>query len=375
MRYPKVILILSFILALILVSCTKKNDIFINESQIRIVTKGKLELNNNYKREFAINKATDTEIFLSSPSKIRLKDNRVFILDSQIDCIYILNKNGEFINKIGASGKGPGEFVNLRDFDLSKEFIICLDKSKYAITKFELIKFVWEKKIPNEIVENISPENITFDGNNIFISGFSINNTNSTTPLCYELNDNLEITNKYMIYKNIKGTASFETNVIRSAHILQIKNNIIFCGMIKGNNLLYLYDTKKDAFEYKVVKNEKVKSSKYKEKNKQASFELYSLYNIIDMYISENYIVTSENAGGLEREPLKIPNNYYNNIVLYSLKGEYLFSFEDRSIPYCFYGLNCAIEELNGGLNLYLTSPEEGLFLKYFIEIWQNIGL
>lgn len=86
------------------------------------------------------------------------------------------------------------------------------------------------------------------------------------------------------------------------------------------------------------------------------------------MYICGNYIVTSENAGGLKRSPLEIPKNYFNNISFYSLEGGYLFSFRDKSIPYCFYGLNCAVEKIEAGFNLYITASEQGLFSKFYIQ-------
>jgi hypothetical protein len=91
-----------------------------------------------------------------------------------------------------------------------------------------------------------------------------------------------------------------------------------------------------------------------------------SLYNILQISVTENYIIVSEEAGQLEGEDLS--PDYYNNLSFYSKAGEYLFSFEDRELAYSLYGIYGAIEELNDGFYIYLVSPEESAFYKYYLE-------
>ena len=46
--------------------------------------------------------------------------NDMFIMDSRTMCVYRFDKKGRFVNKIGSTGNGPGEYVNAYGFDVGR---------------------------------------------------------------------------------------------------------------------------------------------------------------------------------------------------------------------------------------------------------------
>lgn len=353
---------------LFLPCCTKlKNEkLFLEENTIKIIERGQKVINNNYVKIFEIGNFGN--FYFGAPTKIVFYNNLLYILDPSYNCIFVLSKKGEFIGKYGDQGKGPGEFSMLKDFVINNDVIYCLDKGKFCISKFTLdFELLWERKISNEILENISPENLSIYKNNLLISGFSNSyyDVKGRHPILYMINENMEILDNYMtLSKYFKGK-SFEDKMLYSANLLANDNNTAYIGILIGPNILYSLDLSNHQFKYKIIK-EPVGSERYMKFNKgKGGMELLSLYNITAICITNNYIVLSEEAGGFSQSPEDLPKNYYNNISFYSKEGRYLFSFQDRSIPYSVYGIYCAVEEFEDGFYLYITSPESCKLYKY----------
>ncbi|MGC9337021.1 MAG: 6-bladed beta-propeller, partial [Candidatus Cloacimonadia bacterium] len=57
-------------------------------------------------------------------------------MDSGLDAIIVFTKEGNFVKLYSKKGKGPGEFMSLKDFDIRNDFIYCLDDEKLSISKF-----------------------------------------------------------------------------------------------------------------------------------------------------------------------------------------------------------------------------------------------
>ena len=72
-------------------------------------------------------------------SKLIVLNESIFILDSSIaHCLFVFNREGKFIRKIGRIGKGPGEYSNLSDFtiDLDHNIIYVLDSHIQKINHY-----------------------------------------------------------------------------------------------------------------------------------------------------------------------------------------------------------------------------------------------
>lgn len=63
---------------------------------------------------------TNDQSVIGSIRKILVKNEKFYIYDRMNRTIVIFNKNGKFINKLNRNGKGPGEYFELRDFDVDE---------------------------------------------------------------------------------------------------------------------------------------------------------------------------------------------------------------------------------------------------------------
>ncbi len=62
---------------------------------------------------------TKEECLIGKIDHVRSYKDKFYILDSKIGRgIFVFNKNGDFINKIGVEGKGIGEYIKLDDFSI-----------------------------------------------------------------------------------------------------------------------------------------------------------------------------------------------------------------------------------------------------------------
>lgn len=64
---------------------------------------------------------TTTSSIISKISRIYFYKSRIFILDKTTDQIFIFNEDGKFLSKINSKGKGPNEYVGLRDFTINED--------------------------------------------------------------------------------------------------------------------------------------------------------------------------------------------------------------------------------------------------------------
>ena len=84
---------------------------------------------------------TDKSCLIGSVSKMRVYDNYILILDRLIaKSLFVFDKEGHFIRKIGNIGQGPGEFARPYDFTIDKEnkTIYILDGSLQRINKYDI---------------------------------------------------------------------------------------------------------------------------------------------------------------------------------------------------------------------------------------------
>jgi hypothetical protein len=76
---------------------------------------------------------------LKQVMKVALHDNKIFILDGKRDQIYVIDKNGKFLNTIGSHGQGPAEIAAGKDFFISNDHrIYVLSSSPKEVEVFDL---------------------------------------------------------------------------------------------------------------------------------------------------------------------------------------------------------------------------------------------
>ena len=182
------ILIFSLI---ILISCNHK------ESKIHIVkTIDSKLINNNIFYLSALGsfsgfiplESTDSSL-ISSINKMYFLNDYIFILDKKGGKgLYIFDRKGQFIRKIGKVGKGPGEYISIDDF--------TIDRNK------SIIYFLADRK--NILLYDIRGQYIRSFKTQFYASKIEYNNTsNKIYFVGDDLGDNLVIAN--LNGKKIKG--------------------------------------------------------------------------------------------------------------------------------------------------------------------------
>ena len=86
-------------------------------------------------------KDSESHSLMSEVSKLEKVDSLFFILDKNVQKLYIYNDSGSFLKTVGRIGQGPGEYVTISDFsvDYKKKEILILDRSGRKIIKYDII--------------------------------------------------------------------------------------------------------------------------------------------------------------------------------------------------------------------------------------------
>ncbi|UZR97342.1 6-bladed beta-propeller [Chondrinema litorale] len=98
-------------------------------------------------------KTSDADL-MADVSKILDYNNQYFISDTE-DNLFCFNEYGDFIYKIDRQGKGPGEYLRLRDFtiDKAKQALVISDDVSLKYYKIDNGEFIEEKPAPTYKME------------------------------------------------------------------------------------------------------------------------------------------------------------------------------------------------------------------------------
>lgn len=114
-----------------------------------------------FKKTTIIPLETKDNCLISKISQMEINDDKIFILDWKLNSLYVFNINGEFLNKIGNIGKGPGEYIRPRYFFLDKKekLVKVFDAPMTKLISFDYTgKFVREIRL-NEYLRGIYETN------------------------------------------------------------------------------------------------------------------------------------------------------------------------------------------------------------------------
>ncbi|MDC7135154.1 6-bladed beta-propeller [Bacteroides zhangwenhongii] len=70
----------------------------------------------------------DEELLFGAIHKVLCKNNRIYILDRKFNKLVVFDMKGQGIGKVGTFGQGPGEYLDIADFDVAEDGkIYCID--------------------------------------------------------------------------------------------------------------------------------------------------------------------------------------------------------------------------------------------------------
>jgi hypothetical protein len=79
---------------------------------------------------------TDSSCLINRISDISVSDSFLFVSDYYL--LLLFNRDGKFIRQIGSPGRGPGEYLRVRDFDIDvdNEEVYILEGRKVLVYNF-----------------------------------------------------------------------------------------------------------------------------------------------------------------------------------------------------------------------------------------------
>ena len=147
------------------VTLNNKKDFFVID--IDSVRKEKVfYISNYFKNVRAIALENNKNALIGRINKLIVFDEYLFILDSSISKgLFVFNKEGVFIRKIGNVGGGPGEYINISDFtiDADKKEIYLLDSRTQKINIYDIDfgKFINSVRIKNDYVRSYRVQSVS----------------------------------------------------------------------------------------------------------------------------------------------------------------------------------------------------------------------
>jgi hypothetical protein len=133
-----------------LFSCKKnkqrKND-DITEIYVEINDK-KTNVSDFIEKVEVIKLETNDNCLISHISKIVYENEKFYVFDMRVNSIFIFNKDGSCDTVLSKRGIGPGEYLQIIDFNVIDNYIFIMDYSR------SILKYNSNMEFENEIVFN-----------------------------------------------------------------------------------------------------------------------------------------------------------------------------------------------------------------------------
>jgi hypothetical protein len=253
------LLFFGFLISAYFLSCNNmKNGVnqsgeIIKENLIHLKIKGNinstLQIDSIFTKIETIPLETKRECLITTIEKVLFYEDLLLIHD-KAEKLYVFNINGKYLYEIGKKGRGPGEYSELRDFDLDKNGnVFILDYLK--IHKYNIDgKFITSLTF-NYSTELCYPIQFALNSNDdFFIWGGSFgvrNNSEGKIFAMYELLDG-KIINKYFPVKY---------NIVGNSRQFTRYDNLILIDPIFGSNIIYSINNRKVEERYIIDFGEK----------------------------------------------------------------------------------------------------------------------
>lgn len=172
---------------------------------------------------------TDSINLLSGDLRIKFSENNIYVADLKVhESIFRFDKMGNYLNKIGTKGKGPNEYIRLKDFTIKLDTIDILSGagSKTYITGFKSDgTFLYKREF-----EIIAFSFEYFQGNYLFYTSYN----KAFHPYRIYLADNLGKTIKTFLPNNNNLNLPVEEN-----NFFGLDSILVFKEAF--NNTIYTY--------------------------------------------------------------------------------------------------------------------------------------
>jgi hypothetical protein len=281
-----------------------------------------------------------TDALFKSISKIKIVRDKIYILDGNraVQKLFIFNIDGSFVGYVGRRGQGPGEYLQITDFDVNDigevHFIDGQGAPDRLFVFDNMLNFVSVKTLPFQAdIIRILP-------NNQYLFGLSLWNEgeNSTWKIAVT-NADFETLDKYLHYDEYNDRAVW----ISDYFFVQTENHILYNKPIDNNVCVFSPDGKLEKV-YQFDFGNKNVPNKYKKaigENRDGFMSCCCLINFVivnehycmgtlwdelqvKLFIidrnSNNLYISKEIAGG---DGSYMTGYYDNQIITYIYPGKY----------------------------------------------------
>ena len=208
---------------------------------------------------------TETNFFnnfaeFEEPQSIMRVENNIVVSDSKLNCLFVFNNDGDFIEKVGATGNGDLEFLYPMGLAYKDDVLYVVDSGNHRIQFVSKnFEYLGEKKLNN--LNSVNPySHIEIDDDNIYLS----------------VAENVE--SKYSFIYKISG---------QDNRVYQIGLNSVGC-LRKSNDSLYFINT----WEKTISQTFNGKNYLYKIEDDKLVEEFELPYGIMakDLFFKDNYL-------------------------------------------------------------------------------------
>jgi hypothetical protein len=162
-------------LAIVIAGCNQTQINYDNDNKgLLIELPGQTVDHYNVKNSQLIPLETTNEALLGTIIKLMMDDNRFYILDQFIKCIYCFDLTGKFVGKIDREGRGPFEYRHINDFYVHDDKIYVLTLARVIIFDKNTFAPIREIKLDDIYGSSlfVSDQNIVISTNSHFSTFF-----------------------------------------------------------------------------------------------------------------------------------------------------------------------------------------------------------
>ena len=200
---------LIIILFVIIFGCSNEKDSYISDDKLSVITidlynKSDLDIHQLVSELSFIPLETSDEFVIGNIDKLLYFDNKYIIADRTTHNIFVFSDSGKFISKIGSQGKGPFEYLTLRDIAINttdSSLNVLAGTNPVRIIKYSLDN----EHISDFKLSNLNADKFTLSCNNFILYNSYPTHKNSGYSLTIVDNDG-DIISQYLPFNHYTDT-------------------------------------------------------------------------------------------------------------------------------------------------------------------------
>ena len=168
---------------------------------------------------------TNNESLISWPEKIDICKNELFVMDKKTSSFLRFDITGQFLNRIGKSGIGNGEYKEIGGFSFNESGDVVFLYSR--VSGGEILKYTKYGKYIGSVAKNTG-FHVTLINKSYFCNLYTISQLNNSNFYSIQIFDSLgNITKRLHPKNNLKNKATSKITVLNS-QIYTLRDSLTF---------------------------------------------------------------------------------------------------------------------------------------------------